>query len=196
PQRARLGAGARRSPRGSRGLHAQAAARLRALGRDPAALLLPRHRAGARRRTDLRKSVSGRLSVSKRRPRSAAHPPPDRLRRPGRRSHGLPAARLVLHRRRLRQVRRGLDRPEPRWARRRVRRQGYRVLLENAAGEDARMLHGMQQRLEESGVNGFVTVSRGVLSHYGKEATLWVKSPRGEVPIGDYTPLYERYAEA
>jgi hypothetical protein len=23
-----------------------------------------------------------------------------------------------------------------------------------------------------------------------------VKSPRGEVPIGDYTPLYERYAEA
>src|SRR5438874_5524750 len=82
------------------------------------------------------------------------------------------------------------------WARRIVRRQGYRVLMENAAGEDARTLHGMQQRLEESGVNGFVTVSRGVLSHYGKEATLWVKSPRGEVPIGDYTPLYERYAEA
>src|SRR5947208_5365986 len=81
------------------------------------------------------------------------------------------------------------------WARRIVRRQGYRVLMENAAGEDARTLHGMQQRLEESGVNGFVTVSRGVLSHYGKEATLWVKSPRGEVPIGDYTPLYERYAE-
>jgi hypothetical protein len=23
-----------------------------------------------------------------------------------------------------------------------------------------------------------------------------VKSPRGEVAIGDYTPLYERYAEA
>src|SRR5438132_383301 len=35
-----------------------------------------------------------------------------------------------------------------------------------------------------------------LLSHYGKEATLWVKSPRGEVPIGEYTPLYERYAEA
>jgi len=82
------------------------------------------------------------------------------------------------------------------WARRIVRRQGYRVLMENAAGEDARTLHAMQQRLEEAGVNGFVTVSRGVLSHYGKEATLWVKSPRGEVPIGDYTPLYERYAEA
>ena len=39
-------------------------------------------------------------------------------------------------------------------------------------------------------------ISRGVLSHYGKEATLWVKSPRGEVPIGEYTPLYQRYAEA
>jgi len=82
------------------------------------------------------------------------------------------------------------------WARRIVRRQGYRVLMENAAGEDARTLHRMQERLEGAGVDGFVTVSRGVLSRYGKEATLWVKSPRGEVPIGDYTPLYERYAEA
>ena len=82
------------------------------------------------------------------------------------------------------------------WARRIVRRQGYRVLMENAPGEDAQALHRMQQQLEAAGVDAFVTVSRGVLSHYGKEATLWVKSPRGEVPIGDYTPLYERYAEA
>jgi HD superfamily phosphohydrolase len=82
------------------------------------------------------------------------------------------------------------------WARRIVRRQGYRVLMENAAGEDARTLHRMREQLEEAGVDGFVTVSRGVLSHYGKEATLWVRSPRGEVPIGEYTPLYERYAEA
>src|ERR671936_1409054 len=82
------------------------------------------------------------------------------------------------------------------WARRIVRRQGYRVLMENAAGEDGRTLRQMQEQLEGAGVHGFVTVSRGVLSHYGKEATLWVKSPRGEVPIGDYTPLYERYAEA
>jgi len=52
------------------------------------------------------------------------------------------------------------------------------------------------ESLEPAGVDAFVTVSRGVLSHYGKEATLWVKSPRGEVPIGEYTPLYERYAEA
>ena len=37
--------------------------------------------------------------------------------------------------------------------------------------------------------------SRGVLSTYGREATLWVISPRGEVPIGEYTPLYQRYAE-
>jgi uncharacterized protein len=82
------------------------------------------------------------------------------------------------------------------WAKRIVRRQGYRVLMENAPGEDAQELHGMQRQLESAGVDAFVTVSRGVLSHYGKEATLWVKSPRGEVPIGEYTPLYERYAEA
>ena len=82
------------------------------------------------------------------------------------------------------------------WARRIVRRQGYRVLMENAPGEDAQELRRMEDQLEAAGVDGFVTVSRGVLSHYGKEATLWVKSPRGEVPIGEYTPLYERYAEA
>ena len=82
------------------------------------------------------------------------------------------------------------------WARRIVRRQGYRVLMENAPGEGAQALRGMQEQLEGAGVDAFVTVSRGVLSHYGKEATLWVKSPRGEVPIGEYTPLYERYAEA
>src|SRR5882724_1474588 len=82
------------------------------------------------------------------------------------------------------------------WARRIVRRQGYRVLMENAPGEGAQLLNRMQRQLEPAGVDAFVTVSRGVLSHYGKEATLWVKSPRGEVPIGEYTPLYERYAEA
>jgi HD superfamily phosphohydrolase len=82
------------------------------------------------------------------------------------------------------------------WARRIVRRQGYRVLMENAPGEGAQALSRMQEQLDAAGVDAFVTVSRGVLSHYGKEATLWVKSPRGEVPIGEYTPLYERYAEA
>ena len=54
----------------------------------------------------------------------------------------------------------------------------------------------MHAQLEDAGVDSFVTVSRGVLSRYGKDATLWVKTPRGEVPIGEYTPLYERYAEA
>jgi len=82
------------------------------------------------------------------------------------------------------------------WARRIVRRQGYRVLMENAPGEGPQPLRGMQEQLEAAGVDAFVTVSRGVLSRYGKDATLWVKSPRGEVPIGEYTPLYERYAEA
>ncbi|HYS07151.1 MAG TPA: HD domain-containing protein [Myxococcales bacterium] len=82
------------------------------------------------------------------------------------------------------------------WARRIVRRQGYRVLMENAPGEGAEPLEEQKRQLEAAGVDAFVTVSRGVLSHYGKEATLWVRSPRGEVPIGEYTPLYERYAEA
>ncbi len=81
------------------------------------------------------------------------------------------------------------------WARRVVRRQGYRVLTENAPGEGAQELEAMHGQLDAAGIDAFVTVSRGVLSLYGKEATLWVKTPRGEVPIGEYTPLYQRYAE-
>ncbi len=81
------------------------------------------------------------------------------------------------------------------WARRIVRRQGYRVLMENAPGEGAQALEETNDRLRARGIDAFVTVSRGVLSHYGKEATLWVRSPRGEAPIGEYTPLYDRYAE-
>lgn len=88
------------------------------------------------------------------------------------------------------------------WARRVVRRQGYRLLrefgpfLDAPAGGAPQDLQAQQERLEEAGIDAFVTVSRGVLSHYGKEATLWVRTARGEVPIGEYTPLYERYAEA
>jgi HD superfamily phosphohydrolase len=77
------------------------------------------------------------------------------------------------------------------WAKRIVRRQGYRMLAENEPG-----LEEKRARLAEAGIDAFTTISRGVLSHYGKEATLWVKSPRGEAPIAESTPLYERYAEA
>jgi HD superfamily phosphohydrolase len=77
------------------------------------------------------------------------------------------------------------------WARRVVRRQGYRLLAENR--DD---LEAQRARLREAGIDAFLTMSRGVLSRYGKEATLWVKTQQGEVPIGEYTPLYERYSEA
>ena len=78
------------------------------------------------------------------------------------------------------------------WALRIVRRQGYRLLSEN--DENVRE---QKEQLDEAGIDSFLTVSRGVLSHYGKDdATLWVKTARGEVPIAQYTPLYERYAEA
>ena len=82
------------------------------------------------------------------------------------------------------------------WAMRIVRRQGYRVLMENLPGEDGADLRKAEAELKAAGIDAFTTVSRGVLSHYGKEATLWVTSPRGEFAIGQYTPLYERYAQA
>jgi uncharacterized protein len=85
------------------------------------------------------------------------------------------------------------------WARRIVRRQGYRVVAELGPvmeGRGPQQLEESRTRLEEAGIDAFTTMSRGVLSTYGRDATLYVKSPRGEVPIGEYTPLYERYAEA
>jgi HD superfamily phosphohydrolase len=85
------------------------------------------------------------------------------------------------------------------WARRVVRRQGFRLLIEHGpflGGAAPEELEQREKALREAGIDAFTTVSRGVLSHYGKEATLWVRSPRGDVPIGEYTPLYERYAEA
>jgi hypothetical protein len=84
------------------------------------------------------------------------------------------------------------------WARRIVRRQGYRLLLERGPFLDPRGAPDLEERLSllaASGIDGFITLSRGILATYGREAPLWVRTPRGEVPIADYTPLYERYAE-
>jgi len=87
------------------------------------------------------------------------------------------------------------------WAKRIVRRQGYRLLVEigpflEGPEGGAHQLEAQKERLEQAGIDAFTTLSRGVLSTYGRDATLYVKSPRGEVPIAEYTPLYERYAEA
>jgi HD superfamily phosphohydrolase len=92
------------------------------------------------------------------------------------------------------------------WARRIVRRQGYRMVIERgpndrAAGgteeaQDLARFTQLKELLDSEGIDAFVTSSRGVLSTYGKDQTLWVVTPQGEVPIADYTPLYQRYAEA
>jgi len=85
------------------------------------------------------------------------------------------------------------------WAKRIVRRNGYRPVVELGPSMEegaSAQLGDQRARLEEAGIDAFTTLSRGVLSTYGREATLYVRSPRGEVPIAEYTPLYERYAEA
>ncbi|MBS2021108.1 MAG: HD domain-containing protein [Deltaproteobacteria bacterium] len=92
------------------------------------------------------------------------------------------------------------------WARRVVRRQGFRLLVERGPNDrglgngdeaqDRRDLDAQCKTLDDEGIDAFVTSSRGVLSTYGKDATLWVITPNGEVPIAQYTELYERYAEA
>ena len=85
------------------------------------------------------------------------------------------------------------------WAKRIVRRNGYRLLVElgPSMGDGApAQLDEQRARLEDAGIDAFTTLSRGVLSTYGREATLYVRLPAGEVPIAEYTPLYERYAEA
>src|SRR6059058_2289961 len=84
------------------------------------------------------------------------------------------------------------------WAMRIVRRQGYRLLLERGPFLDPRGAPDLEEGLSllaSSGIDGFITLSRGILATYGREAPLWVRTPRGEVPIAEYTPLYARYAE-
>jgi HD superfamily phosphohydrolase len=78
------------------------------------------------------------------------------------------------------------------WALRVVRRQGYRMIHET---DELAPVEKMEEKLDESGIDCFRTASKSVLSTYGSDAPLWVKTPRGEVPIADYTPLYERYRE-
>jgi HD superfamily phosphohydrolase len=89
------------------------------------------------------------------------------------------------------------------WARRIVRRQGFRLVLETGpleqapprgAGDPSEVARAAAL-LDEQGIDCFTTESEGVLGRYGSEATLWVKPRRGpEVAIGDYTALYRRYA--
>jgi len=93
-----------------------------------------------------------------------------------------------------------LRRSQNPWAKRVVRRQGYRMLVEEGPFEAARAaapgnVEHLAERLEAEGIDCFTTASRGILSTYGSKATLWVPSPHGDIPIGDYTPLYKRYAE-
>jgi HD superfamily phosphohydrolase len=59
------------------------------------------------------------------------------------------------------------------WAKRVVRRQGYRLILENVPG-----MEEQRRELEEAGIDAFLTESIGALSRYGKDAVLWVSSPR------------------
>lgn len=92
------------------------------------------------------------------------------------------------------------------WARRIVTRQGFRLLVERGPNdraakateeaEDLTRFTQMKEQLDVEGIDAFVTNSRGVLSTYGKDQTLWVVTPEGAVPIAEYTPLYQRYAEA
>src|SRR5438105_1771103 len=60
------------------------------------------------------------------------------------------------------------------WALRIVRRQGYRMLVENTPWDAAADLDRLERRLEEAGIDAFRTLARGGLWYYGKDATLYV----------------------
>src|SRR5207248_2357710 len=65
------------------------------------------------------------------------------------------------------------------WAKRIVRRNGYRLLVELGPALDEgapAQLEQQRARLEAEGIDAFTTMSRGILSTYGREATLYVRS--------------------
>ncbi|MDF1561869.1 MAG: HD domain-containing protein [Deltaproteobacteria bacterium] len=82
------------------------------------------------------------------------------------------------------------------WARRIVKRQGYRTVYEEQSGDDPRF-EEVAAVLTAAGISTLESESSSTVSRYlpGSRG-LFVRTPGGEVPVDTYTPLFDRYAEA
>jgi HD superfamily phosphohydrolase len=94
-----------------------------------------------------------------------------------------------------------LRRSSNRWAQRIAQRQAFRRLIETNADAGAPDLGVIAARLDEAGVEHFVSTDRGVLSkYYGRGAAdrpIYVhnRALKQVQPIDQYSRIYERYAQ-
>ncbi len=86
------------------------------------------------------------------------------------------------------------------WARRIVRRDGYKLLVQVTALDKGYDLPAIEGELRTAGIEHFSTTSEGVLSKYfgdGGPPLYVIDRTSGRLtPVAEYTPLYQRYAEA
>lgn len=87
------------------------------------------------------------------------------------------------------------------WAKRIVRRDGYKLLIEATALDRGYDLAAITSELDRAGIESFATASESVLSKYFHEGggpPVYVLDPVSgrHTPVADYTPLYQRYAGA
>lgn len=82
------------------------------------------------------------------------------------------------------------------WARRIVRRQGYRTVYEEHPGDPPHAA-AVREALEAAGIPLIESESESTVSRYLEgPMDLFVRTADGEVPIDHYSALFERYAEA
>jgi uncharacterized protein len=86
------------------------------------------------------------------------------------------------------------------WAQRIVRRDGYKLLVQVTALDKGYDLPALARELAEAGIEHFATTSEGVLSKYfgegGPPLYVFDRTSGRLTPVAEYTPLYQRYAEA
>jgi HD superfamily phosphohydrolase len=88
-----------------------------------------------------------------------------------------------------------------RWARRIVRREGFKLLAQFTERDEGYDLGALGEALDRAGIERFAIESRGELSKYfggGAQPSLFVADPStGRLTeVTKYTPLYQRYSSA
>jgi HD superfamily phosphohydrolase len=86
------------------------------------------------------------------------------------------------------------------WARRIVRREGYKLLVQVTPLDKGYDLPAIDRELVAANIEHFSTTSEGVLSKYFSEGgppLFVVDHTSGRLtPVAEYTPLYQKYAES
>ena len=84
------------------------------------------------------------------------------------------------------------------WARRIVRREGYRAAYEAEPYDVVDHTAAAHEAITRAGIDSFVVESRGAITKYlaGGDFPLYVKERGRDVPIAEASPIFRRYGES